>query len=187
MPDLFDFGQPVGGIVQFAYVVPDLDSAIHDFASRLLVGPWFLRGPFVPPAGRYRGNPTDIELTLARSWAGHVMIELIFQHDDKPSVYRETVEKRGYGFHHWAIGTRQFDAEVERYEALGYSAAFADTTPTGRRVVYMDAPDMVGMIEVIEMTPEHERLYATMCTACNEWDGIDLIRTDHDLERALQA
>lgn len=186
MRDVFAFGQPVDGLIQFAYVVPDLDAAIRDFASRLGVGPWFLRGPFVPPAGRYRGEVTDIELTLARSWAGHVMIELIVQHDEKPSVYREHIERRGYGFHHWAIGTRQFDKQVSRYERSGYSVVFSDMSPTGRRVVYMDAPDMAGMIEVVEMTPEQEQLYTAMCAACENWDGSDLYRTDDDLQRGSQ-
>jgi len=39
------------------------------------------------------------------SFAGHVMIELIEQHNDVPSVYRNIAEKRGYGFHHWGVAT----------------------------------------------------------------------------------
>lgn len=167
--------------MQIAYVVADLDQAMEQFASRLGIGPFFVRGPFVPPAGRYWGQPTDIELTLARAWSGHVMVELIYQHDDKPSVYRDTVRARGFGFHHWAIGTRDFDGAVAQYRRVGYEEAFSDCTPSGRRVVYFDAPDMAGMIEVIDMTEENERFYDAMRQVCSTWDGTRLVRDDSEL------
>jgi hypothetical protein len=58
---LLDFGQPVGGIVQIAYVVDDIDRSAAEFTAQLGIGPWFVRGPFVPPSGRLRGRVyTDI-------------------------------------------------------------------------------------------------------------------------------
>ena len=36
---LFDFGQPADGIIQAAFVVADLDSAMTEFSGRLRVGP----------------------------------------------------------------------------------------------------------------------------------------------------
>lgn len=177
----FLFGQPEGGILQIAYVVADLAEAMEQFATRFGVGPFFVRGPFIPPAGRYRGEPTDIELSLARAWSGHVMVELICQHDEKPSVYLETVRARGYGFHHWATGTRDFDAVAARYRRFGYEESFSDCTPSGRRVAYFDAPDLAGMIEVIEMTEEQERFYDAMRQVCAAWDGTRLARDDSEL------
>src|SRR6266516_5424730 len=56
---LVNFGQPLGGVVQFAYTVPDLDQAISDYATRLKIGPWFVRGPFQPDKAFYRGEPTS--------------------------------------------------------------------------------------------------------------------------------
>ena len=43
------------------------------------------------------------------SFAGHMNIELIQPlNDAEPSVYREWIEKRGYGFHHWGRATDEF-------------------------------------------------------------------------------
>jgi hypothetical protein len=169
MTALLGFGQPLGAIAQLAYVVPDLDVAMHDFGDRLAVGPWFVRARFTPPAGRYRGQPTSPVFSLARGFSGHTMIELIVQHDDAPSVYHEGDGPRRYGFHHFAVMTADFDADVARYAALGYPEAFSDVLPSGSRVVYVDATrDLPGMIELVEHTPEQERVYTEMFTAAQE-------------------
>ena len=55
---LSDFGQPLGSIAQFAYVVRDMEGEMLRYAERLRLGPWFVRGPFQPPEGLYRGQPT---------------------------------------------------------------------------------------------------------------------------------
>jgi hypothetical protein len=174
---LLDFGQPFGTIAQFAYSVRDIESEILRYAEALRVGPWFVRGPFVPPEGRYRGQPTTPTFTVARAFAGHAMVELIEQHDDSPSVYNENGGQRRYGFHHWALLTATFDEDVARYAALGYDEAFADRLPSGSRVVYVDSTrDLPGMIELVEHTDAQERVYTDMYRAGIGWDGADPIR-----------
>ena len=74
---------------------------MQHYVDALNIGPWFVSGPFVPAKGFYRGEPTDMSLTLAVAFTGHMMVELIEQHDTKPSVYQETIKLKGHGFHHW--------------------------------------------------------------------------------------
>jgi glyoxalase/bleomycin resistance protein/dioxygenase superfamily protein len=172
------FGQPLGAVVQFAYVVEDLERSIADFVDGLGVGPWFVRERFRPPAGRYRGEPTSPLFSLARAFAGHAMVELIEQHDDAPSVYHEHDGPRRYGFHHWGVMTATFEQDVARYVSLGYAEAFTDTLPSGSRVVYMDATrDLPGMIELIEHTGAQERVYTEIYEAAIDWDGREPVRT----------
>ena len=176
---LLDFGQPLGAIVQFAYTVEDLERAMRDFGERLGIGPWFVRGPFQPPEGRYRGRPTSPSVSLARAFAGHAMLELIEQHDESPSVFHEGGGSRRYGFHHWAMVTKTFDDDVERYLVLGYEEAFFDRLPSGSRVVYLDTTrDLPGMLELIEYSEEQESTYARIWQAALTWDGRDAIRRE---------
>ncbi|HEY1596136.1 MAG TPA: VOC family protein [Thermoleophilaceae bacterium] len=173
------FGQPAGAVCQFAYVVADIDAAMNDFAERLGVGPWFVRGPFQPPAARYRGAHTEAVFSVARAFSGHAMLELIMQHDDSPSVFHEGDGPRSYGFHHWAIMTMSFDEDVQRYAALGYPEAFFDRLPSGSRVIYVDATrDLPGMIELVEHTDGQERLYTQIQHASVGWDGTDPVRRE---------
>jgi len=69
------FGQPVGGLVQAAYTVENIDQAMMHYVKALNIGPWFVSGPFVPAKGMYRGQPTDMSLTLAVAFTG--------PHDDR--------------------------------------------------------------------------------------------------------
>ncbi|MFT4116062.1 VOC family protein [Bradyrhizobium sp.] len=171
------FGQPVGGIVQAAYTVDDIESAMKRYVDALGIGPWFVSGPFVPAKGFYRGEPTDMSLTLAVAFTGHMMIELIEQHDSKPSVYQETIKVKGHGFHHWAICSKDFDADVARYEAAGYPVVFSDVSPRGVRIVYVDTSrDLPGMLEIIETTDALESIYHSYFAAAQDWDGKDPIR-----------
>lgn len=171
------FGQPVGSIIQYAYTVADMDAATARYTSTFGAGPWFLQGPFVPEKARYRGEPSTASLTLALTFAGRVQIELIQQHDEHPSVYRETIERQGYGFHHWGVATKDFDRDAERFSSLGYALAFADERPGGRRIAYFDTTrDLPGMVELIETTPASEQRLLTMYEASRDWDGLEARR-----------
>ena len=109
------------------------------YSDLLRIGPWFLIGPFVQAKGVYRGMQTSMRISLAVTFAGEVMIELIEQHDEQPSVYRETLAAHGsHGFHHWAIGARNFEATVMLYKARGYAEVFSDLSPRGVRIVYLN-------------------------------------------------
>lgn len=172
-----DYGQPLGGVTQVAYVVQDIEASMEEFTRLLKVGPWFVTGPFVPARGMYRGEPTRMQLTLAVAFSGHLMLELIQQHDELPSVYREMVEKKGYGFHHYAVATRSFDADVARYEDMGYQLAFSDVSPRGSRIAYMDSTRAIhGMIELVEMSEGLEAVYTSIQHASVGWDGRDPVR-----------
>lgn len=171
------FGQPMGGIVQVAYVVQDLHQAMRDFSQRLKIGPWFYADTYDVQDAVYRGRPTDMRMGLALGFSGHMCFELIHMVDDKPSVYRDIVDKRGWGFHHLGMATRSYDADVERYRAMGYEVAFSGRTKRGIRFGYLDTSDnLPGMLELIEFNDQQDRFYGSMHLAAKGWDGTDPFR-----------
>ena len=177
MPTL-DFGQPESGIIQMAYVVADIHAAMAQWTLDLHVGPWFLLDRFEGDAPMYRGGPSHAAVTLAMAFAGHMQIELLQPLDDQPSVYRETISAQGYGFHHYGIGTRDFDGAVARYEAQGYELAFRAGVPTGGSVGYMDTHGALpGFVEIIELGEGMESAFTTFYAASLSWDGSDSVRS----------
>ena len=168
------FGQPFGSILQVAYTVADIEKAMASYLDQMIIGPWFVRGPFTPQ-GLYRGKPSEVRMTIALAFSGHVMHELIQQHNDVPSVYREMIDKRGHGFHHWGVASTEFDRDCEAYCRRGCQVAYSDTSP-GSRVTYFDSRDLPGMIEVIEMDEARERRYTKMYVESLAWDGSEPIR-----------
>jgi hypothetical protein len=120
---------------------------------------------------------TDASVSLAMSFAGHMMVELIQEHAPVPSVYREVIDKRGYGFHHWGIATKDFDRSVAEYQASGYDLAFLARVPTGGRVGYMDTTrDLPGMVELIELGEAFDPVFSRFYRESIGWDGKDPVR-----------
>jgi hypothetical protein len=175
---LVNFGQPDNGIIQTAYVVKDVRGAINHWVKELKVGPWFLLEHFTGEEPKYRGGPSKADVAIAMSFAGHMMIELIQQYNDAPSVYREMIDKRGYGFHHWGVATSNFDRDVEQCRSRGYDLAFFARVPSGGRVAYMDTTaNLPGMLEFIELGASFDPIFSRFYSATIGWDGTDPVRS----------
>ncbi len=172
-----DFGQPEGGIIQMAYVVADIDVAIQQWVQDLNVGPWFLLDRFTGDDPVYRGGPSLGAVSLAMAFAGHMQIELLQVLDDHPSVYKEAIDRQGYGFHHHGVGSRDFEGDVARYEDRGYELAFRAGVPTGGSVAYMDSKGVLpGFVELIELGEVMEQTFTRFYAASLSWDGTDPVR-----------
>lgn len=103
MAQMLGFGQPFGGVMQTAFVVEDVRASIAHFQRDCGAGPFFLLDHFLGADQFYRGAVSTADVTIAMGFAGHMQIELIQPLDGNPSVYRETIGQRGYGFHHFGI------------------------------------------------------------------------------------
>jgi Glyoxalase/Bleomycin resistance protein/Dioxygenase superfamily len=172
------FGQPRGGIFQMAYVVPDLAAAIGYWVRDLRVGPWFRLDGF--DGGNdavHRGGTYTATVDLAMAFAGHMQIELLQPNDEEPSVYKETIDARGYGFHHFGVASDDVEADIAKLEAKGYELAFRAGVPTGGHVAYMDGgPVQPGFLELCAATPAFEDLFGRFHRASVDWDGSAPVR-----------
>jgi hypothetical protein len=174
---LLNFGQPSNGVMQMAYVVQDIRQSIHEWIDKLNVGPWFLLDHFTGEQPVYRGRQSSADVAIAMSFAGHMNVELIQPNDSNPSVYREVIDTRGYGFHHWGVASSDVDADIERYRAMGMDVAFRAGVPTGGDVAYLDTHGaMPGFVELIPTNPFMERAFSRFYAAALSWDGSDPIR-----------
>lgn len=170
--------QPPGSVFQFAYTTPDAHTTALAWTATLGIGPWLVRGPFSAPGARYRGEPSQASFTVARTFDGAVMIELIQQHDEHPSVFVDHVARHGHGFHHVAVTAIDFDARSERFAEACGPAVFEDLLPTGSRVAFFEgAPGFPGLVELVELTPGQEAAYRGLRELCSDWDGSDPWRT----------
>ena len=91
--ETLSFGQPLGAVMQVAYFVEDMDRALKHWTKMLRVGPFFLFEHFALLDAKYRGKPTDVDLTLALAFSGTMNLALIVQNNDAPSVYREVADR----------------------------------------------------------------------------------------------
>lgn len=175
----WNWGQTLDGIIQVAFTCEDIHTSMAEFSRDLKIGPWFLFEHFEFEWLKYRGQDSNLDITLAMGNSGGMMFELIQQNCDTPSVYRELRDKRGYGFHHYAVATtpETYAQRVADYNALGYETALDAAVSVGARAAYVDSSAVLGgMIEVIEVTPPVEWLFTHVANANRGWNGDDPVR-----------
>ncbi|MBN8818271.1 MAG: VOC family protein [Sphingomonas sp.] len=173
------FGGEAGTICQMAYVVEDMDKAIDWWIRKVGVGPWFFLPSFGGEGHVFRGAPCTSNVAIAMSFAGSMNIELLQPLDDNPSVYKETIDRVGYGFHHFglAIDGDEIEAEVERRIARGEVLAHRAPVPTGGSVAYFEGgAGAPGFVELIPATTGMDEGFTRFWQATRNWDGKDPVR-----------
>src|SRR5262249_24944240 len=130
-------GQPLKP-VQLAYHVPDPAVAAAHYARELGWGPFYLMEHIPLDSCRYRGIPAVFDHTSAYGQAGDLMIELITQHDDNPSVLRDMYAAGETGLHHVAYFVKDLEVSLRDFQQRGYEVCL-DATTSGLRFAMVDA------------------------------------------------
>ncbi|MFC4048245.1 VOC family protein [Actinomadura syzygii] len=169
-----------GVIRQLGYVVPDIASAITHWTERLEVGPFFYIERQPVADFTYRGAPSAPEFSVALAQAGHVQVELIQQHNDAPSAFREFTDAGGQGLQHIAYWTDAFDALTGRAAALGYAELQRGRSGSGgpdERFAYFTAGGHAGtVVEISEVAGRKAALFEAVAAAAAAWDGTGPVR-----------
>jgi catechol 2,3-dioxygenase-like lactoylglutathione lyase family enzyme len=102
------------------HVVRDVDEAVERMLASGIGPFYFARG--LKLNSRYRGQRHDLEISAAFACAGGSMFELVAQHNDVPSAFKEHLARfPSGGLHHIAYycNSRSFDAVLEVAAARG--------------------------------------------------------------------
>ena len=142
-------------------------------------GPFFVLDHFLVPGQTYRGEESTADITIGMGFAGHMLIELIQPLDNNPSVYRETIAHRGYGFHHFGLACADVDADSLAYQARGYTRRSAPRCrPAARWSTSTTAPGVQwGFLELLPVTPGMDETFTRFWKASLGWDGSDPVRS----------
>jgi hypothetical protein len=109
-----------GGIAQIAYVVEDLERTVQSYYELFGIGPWhfYTYGyPLVPVMKRY-GKPADYAMRVALGNCSSMRIELI-QNMYGDTVYREFIEKHGYGIQHLGVLVTDMEQALSQARQAG--------------------------------------------------------------------
>ena len=162
-------------IIQNAYYVADLDLAITRFHNLWDLGPFFVRRHIGLENVLYRGEPAALDISAAYTQAGNIMIELVTQHNDAPSIFRDRFAAHESGFHHVALDFGDHDSQVESFNSRGFESVTSFKTNEGRGATYLDTFELLGHATEIYIVNDSLRaLYAKVRDAASTWDGKDL-------------
>lgn len=162
--------------IQNAYYVSDLDAAIRRWHRLWGLGPFVVRRHIALPDVKYRGAPARLDISAAYVQCGEIMVELVTQHDDSPSAFREMYARDGEGFHHVAVLPDDYDALLAHYAREGFEVVTELRTASGRGAAYVDTRAPLGhMVEVYWPSEGLLRLYAEVKRLAGHWDGRELV------------
>ena len=166
-----------GPIDQLAWVVDDLDASMTHWAETLGVGPWFLIPHVAVEDFRVDGVPSPVDMSLAIAYSGRLQIELIQQHNDAPSMYKESLDAGRAGQHHIGFFRRDYDDRLNRALEAGYTVGQSGVLGGNVRFTYLRTESDPGTIaELVELNDPIEAAFVAFHQASLEWDGNDPIR-----------
>ena len=111
-----------GGVIQIAWVVRDIETAMRLHWETCGIGPWDVYefdaskvDDFV-----YRGKPATHKALLALAWRGDMQLELL-QPVSGYCIYDEHLERKGEGLHHIKLYHADCAKAVADYARKGYA------------------------------------------------------------------
>lgn len=160
-----------GPVRQIGYIVRDLDAAMRSWCA-LGVGPWFTMRSIEQKDCRYRGEPCETTISIALANSGPMQIELIQQHDDTPTIYREFLDAKREGYHQLAWWVTDFDAMMQKATAAGWPVVWSGLGGDVKFVYFELEPRISTVIEVMELNDLTRGLAELVTGAAEDWDGI---------------
>lgn len=131
-------------IFQHAYVVNDLERSCRQWSEAFGAGPFTITPHPRAAVFSYRGTPQEADVSYAFGYLGDVMVQFIEQHDDVPSIYRESIPAGQEGFHHIAALVHDFDAARQQLLDDGFEVACELKTANGVSAAYFDTRHVTG-------------------------------------------
>lgn len=164
-------------VMQAAYVVDDLDSAIESWLKMEQTGPFFVLYNASPANFSYRGKPTEILMDIAICQAGPIQLELIRPKSTGPNVFRDMGPAGKPFYHHQCYITDDIEAERARFAAMGIEVG-QEADSAGVHFAYFDTRKLIGcMTEVVQRSEGFEGMCKMIADAAVDWDGSNPIRS----------
>jgi hypothetical protein len=170
-----------GPVRQIGHVVNDLDRALAYWTGSLGVGPFLVAREIRFDNFRYKGQPASSPVvSLAFAQAGPIQIELIAQHDDAPSGYRDFLDGGGEGAQHLAAWYADHASYDVAYRALLDRGLFVrhESTGPGPRFSYFSRGDGIyPELELAEaLLPPFDGFVDFVAQLSQGWDGAAPVR-----------
>jgi hypothetical protein len=165
-----------GTVLQVCHVVHDVEAHVDAWVRTFGAGPFF-RATFQIDGHTYRGQPHRVNVHVAVGCIGSTIIELTQPADDAPSPFREVLECRGEGLHHYWIQAPSFDEEIARLGRGGCEYVSGGPLPRIGRAALIDTTRTLGCFtELIELNGLGWSLLDQIQVAHLGWDGRDPMR-----------
>lgn len=164
----------LGEILQLAYVPSDVEGALNYWINTIGAGPFYHNPHIAFDNMNYMGQPTPLDMSSWLGYWGDTQIEIIKQHNDAPSMYKDWRDQGLEGIQHLGL-----IAEAGARDSLVKSGAtiIQDGTLGGAEFFYADLGGGPGAVVEVMMNSQLARdVFGAMRAAARDWNGKDPIR-----------
>ena len=166
----------LGPPVQIAYAVSDIFRGVDKWIKDFGAGPFFIAEHIPIKNVIYRGHPSELDITVAYGQWGEIMIELVQDNGEGPSIIRDLYPPQKSGLHHLAYFVNDMDLVSAKLIKQGYVLAMSGQAGENR-FQFFDAISAMGhFIEIYEPIESLKYLYERVRSASINWDGSDPLR-----------
>lgn len=164
----------LGDVLQLSYVPADVDSALNYWINTVGAGPFYHNPHIVFETMNYMGQPTALDMSSWLGYWGETQIEIIKQHNDAPSIFKDWRDQGHEGVQHFGLlapaGARDVLTRSGAIIVQEGSLAEAD-------FFYADLGGGPGtMIEIMMNSQLARDVFGAMRAAARNWDRSNPIR-----------
>lgn len=166
----------LGPPVQIAYAVSDIFRGVDKWIKDFGAGPFFIAEHIPIKNVIYRGHPSELDITVAYGQWGEIMIELVQDNGEGPSIIRDLYPPQKSGLHHLAYFVNDMDLVSAKLVKEGYVLAMSGQAGENRFQFFDAISEMGHFIEIYEPIESLKYLYERVRSASINWDGSDPLR-----------
>ena len=166
----------LGPPVQIAYAVSDIFRGVDKWIKDFGAGPFFIAEHIPIKNVIYRGHPSELDITVAYGQWGEIMIELVQDNGEGPSIIRDLYPPQKSGLHHLAYFVNDMDLVSAKLVNEGYVLAMSGQAGENRFQFFDAISEMGHFIEIYEPIESLKYLYERVRSASINWDGSDPLR-----------
>lgn len=163
----------LGAIVQIAFIPRDFEECLRFWTRTMGAGPFYHLEHIPLQNTRYMGEPAECDLSAALGYWGDIQIEMIVQHDEAPSIYRDWLKSGRTGVHHIGVVVDDYDRAYDALKDAGGIPVQETEIVGATRASYFQMPDPdAPLVELLYLKPHFMRLWDHMRDMSAAWDGV---------------
>ena len=166
----------LGPPVQIAYAVSDIFRGVDKWIKDFGAGPFFIAEHIPIKNVIYRGHPSELDITVAYGQWGEIMVELVQDNGEGPSIIRDLYPPQKSGLHHLAYFVNDMDLVSAKLVKKGYVLAMSGQAGENRFQFFDAISEMGHFLEIYEPIESLKSLYERVRSASVNWDGSDPLR-----------
>jgi methylmalonyl-CoA/ethylmalonyl-CoA epimerase len=165
----------LGPVGQIAYVDADMEAAVRFWTRTVGAGPFYLFEHPHMDVARYRGQPVQLDISIALGYWNDLQIEIIQQHNQSPSIYIDQQRAGDKNLNHICIYVDDL-AQAREVCKRTNSEIVQEMYVNGKGGLYADAGGSGRLIECAVLPPAFADAVVTIRQASRGWDGSDPLR-----------